>query len=203
MTPAVVVTRVATRRLVGLYGVDTATVVFAAAGSFPDAEFACVDQAGPGWVASMTGYGDGRYEVFAVEEEGVVVGVETVFVLPEAEDGAAEAVGPCPLAPGRRTAVLRDQATPAEAKAYRRWMHAHRVAHEAAWEALVHLVDPAAALVPESRGSIEIGDSVEVGDPCRGPAVVVELPPGTYQAVAWAHRGATARFGLYRTPFLD
>ena len=199
-----------TRAPAGRVSVDSGTVAIANAGQFPDDPTHPLPGVGSGWVATTSGYGDGGYDVLrVVDADGVVVGVEVVFISPTLEAASAHAV----------VAELGEGCTQEELFAY--WdgtldasttrrvlqrMAAEQPITQRVWEEGLAGLHPVADATARLLGQIDISGQVGVGDPgYEVPSLELEVTPGIYDAVAWTFDAGegwgtcVARLGIYRS----
>lgn len=199
-----------TRSPAGRVSVDSGTVAIANGGQFPDDLTHPLPNVGSGWVATRSGYGDGACDVLrVVDAEGAVIGVEVVFISPTLEAAGAQAV----------LAELGEGCTQEERFAYwdgtldagtaRRVLQRMAAEHpitQRGWEEGLAKLNPAADATARLLGQIDVSGQVCVGDPgYQIPSLKFEIPPGTYDAVAWMFDAGdgwgtrVARLGIYRS----
>lgn len=196
------------REIAGSVGVDSGQMVLSV-GSFPTDHFNGKDvYGGPGYIATSSGYGDGGYSVVRLlSDEGLVVGVEVVFVCTTADKAVfAEMVTVEGWGPGaEELSAYADNKTSEERSAQiSQWLERYDAVSREIWtEAMLRAVPTEEAKIIDAwTVEVPAPGGVAVGDPCyMGPSMTVELPPGTYIAAAWGAETdwgyRVVRTGLY------
>ena len=196
------------RRVVGFVPVDSGTMVIADSAMFLDGHgISGLAQAGTGWVAAASGYGDGSYDVVLVDGAGgAVAGVEVVFSSPTLEAAASQAaraeLGARPDFE-QLASFWEHRLSPDSARQLAAYLDAERQIANRVWTAELGGLHPGADATARLLGHIDVGGRVGVGDPCYGAATLeLEVPAGSYDAVAWVldagRPGATVtRLGIY------
>ena len=193
------------RRFVASVGVDSGALAIAA-GDFPNSdELLAVAAVADNAVTATTGWGDGGYEVLALDDPtGQVVGVEVVFICGTAEQACEQALADSGIAldPAVLDRACGASATPSDRAAYAEYNAASQAVLDRVWPAAIAGADPHDSATAIVRGSIEVADSLGIGDPCYGgPSCTVPVPAGRYVAVTWmddAHPSRVARLAVYR-----
>lgn len=207
-----------TRAEIGTAGVDGGQMSISPDPSRPDGPFALEGDTGSyeprlvaGSAVCTSGYGDGAYGVYEVVRDGTRVGVEVVFLSPAVDTAAERALdqadtdGTTIRPTDAMLDAVRDRTADDRTRTrVRLWDEAVDAAYAAAEKALMPVTHPSQEGRPVVLGTTSVTGTVGVGDPCYGfPTVSVDLPSGTYCAVAWqADLGEfwgtrVVRLGLY------
>ena len=203
------------RRYIQTIGVDSGTMAIGG-DRFPDRGSwdryldcmmeSSLDGVFEGAIFSSTGWGDGGYEVLAVESTGgALVGVEVVFICRPAEAACLQAIEKAGITIDNAVIdrACRGEASKGDEGAYREYSEQTRVVGGPAWAAALADAHPACTATPVVRGRIQVRGYLEIGDPCYGgPSCEVEVPAGEYVAVTWMDSDdpdRVARLGAYLT----